>query len=570
MPCRFVYLATVALVLGACQPTDSPELADPPAHLEAEADMHRDEPVIPAVPGDGVDIERYAEHVRILASDEFEGRAPGTRGDRLTVDYLVGEYMALGLEPGYGDSYLQPVPMVEMTNELRTDIVIAGAESDFRLTYPEQMITNTRRLGTGEQALVDSELVFVGYGVVAPEYDWDDYAGLDVEGKTVIILVNDPGFALEDDDWFNGRAMTYYGRWTYKYEEAARQGAAGALIVHDTEPASYPWEVVINSWSGAQFELGEAGDEPTVVMEGWLTIEAARELFALAGRDFDQDQLAAREHGFRPVSLGLTAEASVRNSIREGVSYNVLGLIPGHSRPDEVVVYLAHWDHLGRNLAIPGSAGIYNGAIDNATGTAGLLEIASLYQQVGRPERSVLFLAVTLEEYGLLGSRFYVSNPVFPRSQTVAAINMDAFIPVGPTNDVVVVGYGSSELEDLLKVAVETQGRRVVPEPTPEGGFYYRSDHFNFARAGIPALYAKGGVEHREHGREYGMERQRDYTANRYHKPADEFDPDWDLRGMAEDLELLYQVGRALAESEDWPKWYSGNEFKAIRDAQGR
>ena len=560
------------LLLSACKQAEDPAetlaglAGDAALSAPAEAPAVSDD--LPAVPGEGIDPARYAEHLATLASDEFEGRAPGTRGERLTLAYLAEQFTELGLEPGYGDEFLQPVPMVEMTNEARSPLTLVRDGEPWEMHYPQEMITWSRRTGLDPHAIEGSELVFVGYGAVAPEYDWNDYAGMDFSGKTVVILVNDPGFASADPALFNGRAMTYYGRWTYKYEEAARQGAAAALIVHDTEPASYPWEVVINSWSQAQFELAEAGDERLMPIEGWITLDGARDLFARSGRDFDALMRQAKEPGFEPVALGTTVSASVRQSVREGVSYNVLAKIPGTERSDEAVIYMAHWDHLGRNLAIPGSAGIYNGAIDNASGTAGLLEIARLYQQAGAPARSVLFLAVTLEEYGLLGSRYYANNPVFPPASTVAGINMDAMSLVGPTHDVVVVGYGSSELEDILKRAVARQDRRVVPEPSPEAGFYYRSDHFNFARAGIPALYAKGGVEHRELGREHGLAWERDYRDVRYHKPADEFNPDWDFRGVSEDLELLYVVGRYLADGEGWPNWYPGNEFRAIRDRQ--
>ncbi len=562
---RFFLLVIAGLVLVACQAPETPVV---PEQTATEATVDNGLRALPEVPEGGIDADRYAAHLQVLASDEFEGRAPGTRGERLTLNYLVREFAELGLAAGYGDSFLQPVPMAEMVAEQRSSLRLVDGDDSFELTYPEQMIIGTRRPGADFHGVVDSELVFVGYGIVAPEYDWDDYAGLDVAGKTVVMLVNDPGFATGDPDLFNGRAMTYYGRWTYKYEEAARQGAAAALIVHDTEPASYGWDVVINSWSGAQFELGGDSPESLLALEGWVTLDAARALFERAGLDFDAELERAASPGFSYVSLAARASAEVRNRVREGVSYNVLAAIPGSERPDEVVVYLAHWDHLGRNMALPGSSGIYNGAIDNASGTAALLEIARLYQQAGQPRRSVLFLAVTLEEYGLLGSRYYVNNPVFPHAQTVAAINMDAMTLIGPTDDVVVVGHGSSELEHILARAVEHQGRHVVPEPTPEAGFYYRSDHFNFARAGIPALYAKGGVEHREQGREYGMARALEYRDLQYHKPADEFNPDWDFRGVSEDLELLYVVGRELADGEAWPNWFDGNEFRAARDAQ--
>ncbi|MFU8878049.1 MAG: M28 family metallopeptidase [Wenzhouxiangellaceae bacterium] len=557
-------IALLLPLLVACGPDQTPE---PPAAPATEPSAEVSE--IPALPASGFDIERYARDLETLSSDEFEGRAPGSRGERLTVDYLVAQMSEAGLKPGYGDSYLQPVPMVELTNQARSSITIEGEGEPLELSYPEQMITFSSVPDTAEQAMQDSELVFVGYGVVAPEYDWNDYAGLDVAGKTVVMLVNDPGFGDPESGLFNGSAMTYYGRWTYKYEEAARQGAAAALIVHETEAASYPWEVVINSWSGAQFELAEQGDEPVVPVKGWITRDTALDLFARAGLDFEAHEQAAARPGYEPVSLQARASASVRNSVRQGTSYNVLGVLPGNQRPDEAVVYMAHWDHLGRNLSIPGSAGIFNGAIDNASGTAAVLELARMHASAGAPERSLLFLAVTLEEYGLLGSKHYVNDPVFEPANTVAAINLDAFnFMAGPTHDMVVIGYGSSELDPLLESVLEDEGRRMEPEPTPEAGFYYRSDHFNFARGGIPALYAKSGVDHVEHGPEHVLAAERDYRDNRYHKPGDEFNPDWDFRGVAADASVLYRVGRYLAESEEWPNWNEGNEFRALRDRQ--
>ncbi|RFF28111.1 MULTISPECIES: M28 family peptidase [unclassified Wenzhouxiangella] len=565
----------LVLLLAACGGQSPSESVDESAGDESTpsgeaqsdtAQADEAEELLPEVPGDGVDSERYAEHVSTLASDAFQGRAPGTRGGRMTIDYLVREFSELGLKPGYGDSYLQPVPMIELTNAERSDISVELGEESMTLTYPEQMVINSRRLGDEPHAVEDSEIVFVGYGIVAPEYDWNDYAGLDVEGKTVVMLVNDPGFATGDEELFNGRAMTYYGRWTYKYEEAARQGAAAALVVHETEPASYPWEVVINSWSGAEFVLASDESAPRVDLEGWLTVDAARDLFAAAGLDYEAQKERARQPGFEWVSLDATASAQVRNDLRRGTSYNVLAEIPGTERPDEAVIYMAHWDHLGRNMARSGTEGIYNGAVDNASGTAGLLELARLNAQAGPAERTQLFAAVTLEEYGLLGSRHYANDPVYAPGDTAAAINMDAMTVLGPTNDVTVIGYGSSELEEILAEAAERQGRHIEQEPSPEAGYYYRSDHFNLAKIGIPALYAKGGVDHREEGREYGLEWQADYRANRYHKTADTYSEDWDLRGVAEDVELLYTVGRSVADSDRWPEWYEGNEFKAIRE----
>jgi len=560
-------LAAIFL-LAACQSADAPQ---PGAATDAVSEALGTSSVmpqtLPEVPGDGIEIDGYSEHVRTLSSNEFGGRAPGSSGEDLTLNYLVGGFADLGLAPGNGDSYLQPVPMVELTNVERSSLSLDYGSETMELTYPEQMIIGSNRLGTDPHSIEDSELVFVGYGVVAPEYGWNDYEGLDVEGKTVVILVNDPGYATQDPELFNGRAMTYYGRWTYKYEEAARQGAAAALIVHETEPASYGWDVVINSWSGAQFELDQTGGAEKLALEGWITVDTAEMLFEKAGLDYSAQKGLAQSAEFEPVSLQAEASASARNSVRFGESYNVVAKIPGSEREDEAVIYVAHWDHLGRNLALPGGSGIYNGAVDNASGTAALLEIARLYQAAGQPERSVVFIAVTLEEYGLLGSRYYVNNPVIPTNQTVAAINMDALTLIGPTQDVVVVGYGASELDDLLERAVSRQGREMVQEPTPEAGYYYRSDHFNFARVGVPALYAKGGVIHREFGEEYGVQKAREYRDIAYHKPADEFDPEWTFEGVAEDMELLYVVGRSIADSEDWPNWRDGNEFKAIRDA---
>jgi len=566
-----IALALLALTAG-CDRSSDPAAADESAAEAAGAGQAQAASLnIPPLPGDGFDTNRFVADLKILSSDEFEGRAPGSRGEDLTVNHLVEQFAEAGLKPGFGASYLQPVPMVELTNQSRSALVVEGPEATLELTYPEQMIIGSRRLGPGPHGVEDSELVFVGYGVVAPEYDWNDYAGLDVEGKTVVILVNDPGFADPGSSRFNGRAMTYYGRWTYKYEEAARQGAAAALIVHETEPAAYPWEVVINSWSGPQFELAERGDAPIMPLEGWITVETARELFARAGMDYDQVKQAAARPGFEARDLGARVTASVRNSAREGLSYNVAARLEGTEAPEEAVVYMAHWDHLGRNMAMPGSAGIFNGAIDNASGAAALLEIARLHAEAGPARRSLLFLAVTLEEYGLLGSRHYVNQPAVAPAQTVAAINMDAFnFMAGPTEDMVVVGYGSSELEDLLAAALEPAGRRVVQEPTPEAGYYYRSDHFNFARAGIPSLYAKSGVVHVEREADYIPGIESDYRAQRYHKPGDVFDPDWDFRGASQDAAVLYRVGRALVESGRWPNWYEGNEFRAIREVQRR
>jgi Zn-dependent M28 family amino/carboxypeptidase len=457
------------------------------------------------------------------------------------------------------------VPMVETTADPNTvgKVTVGGAERS--LAFGTEMVLGTRT-GEANVQVADSELVFVGYGVNAPEANWNDYAGLDVKGKTVVMLVNDPGFHAGDEALFGGKRMTYYGRWTYKYEEAARQGAAAALIIHDDAGAGYGWDVVKNSWSGAQFDLPAATDpEPRLPLQGWVTGAVAQSLFDSAGLKLDELRAAAGKPGFKPVSLKATFGATLASRITSKESQNVLALLPGSTRPDEAVIYMGHWDHLGKH---PGEGDqIYNGAIDNATGIAGILEIAEQFvTQNPPPARSILFAAVTLEESGLLGSKYYVAHPTIPLDHTVAVINLDAMTVVGKTRDIVVNGFGASELEDILKPIAEKQGRVLHAEDGVEKGFYYRSDHFNFAKAGVPALYAKSGLDHVEKGEALGKEIAADYGANRYHKPADEYDPNWDLGGVMQDLHALYAVGRELTSGEAWPNWYAGNEFKANRD----
>jgi len=513
-----------------------------------------------------IDAVEFAKHVQVLAADEFEGRAPGGEGERKTLEYLTAEFRAAGLQPANGDSYLQGVPLVSITAEEVTPLEITGAEETLAFRYQQDMMVWTKRFREAE-SLADSDMVFVGYGIVAPEYDWNDYEGLDVAGKTVVILVNDPGFATGDPALFNGNAMTYYGRWTYKYEEAARQGAAGALIVHETEAAGYPWLVVSGSWSGEQFDL-DLGDAapPRVAVEGWLTGEAARSVFAAAGVDFDAAVSAAASRDFAARPLGLQASVAVTNSLSSMESANVVGVLPGRAHADEYIVYTAHWDHLGLARSVLEDR-TYNGAVDNATGVAGMLEIAQAFAAMDPgPQRSVVFLAVTAEESGLLGSDWYASLPLFPLERTVANINIDAMSLVGPSHDVTVIGYGNSALDEYAARAAQAQGRHLEREPTPEKGFFYRSDHFNFAKRGVPALYLRGGVDHREKGREYGLAYNSAWISERYHKVSDEYSEDWDLRGVIEDTRLLFEVGRDLADTRDWPNWAEGNEFRAARD----
>jgi Zn-dependent M28 family amino/carboxypeptidase len=516
---------------------------------------------------DALDPADFAEHVRVLASDEFEGRAPGTPGEEKTVAYLKAQFERMGLKPGNGDSYFQVVPMMETTADESTAMTLDVNGKPRTLAFGTDMVIGTRT-GQQEVKIDGSELVFVGYGVDAPEQNWNDYAGVDVKGKTVVMFVNDPGFHSKDPALFEGKRMTYYGRWTYKFEEAGRKGAAAALIIHDTEGASYGWDVVKNSWSGAQYDLRAADDPaPRVPLQGWITGEQAKTLFADAGLDLDAMRAAAGKRGFKPVPLPAKASVTLKSTIAEKESRNVLALLPGSERPEEAVVYMAHWDHLGKHDGEDGD-NIYNGAVDNATGVAGILEIAEAMAKGAKPKRSALFVAVTLEESGLLGSKYYVAHPSIPLDRTVGVINIDAMSVSGRTRDLTVVGKGNSELEDILKPIAERQGRALVEESNPAGGYYFRSDHFNFAKAGVPALYADGGTDLLEGGTAAGEAAGKDYNEHRYHKPDDEYDPaTWKLDGTMQDLATLFEVGLALVHDTNlWPNWYKGNPFRAARD----
>jgi Zn-dependent M28 family amino/carboxypeptidase len=516
---------------------------------------------------DYLDAAGLAERIRTISSDEFEGRGPASEGERVTIAYLQDAFEGLGLEPANGDSWLQEVPLVAITAGSDMVLRVTGEDGAAELGFQTDFMAWTKRV-IDRVELVDSEMVFVGYGVVAPEYGRDDYEGIDAQGKTVVMLVNDPGFATEDPDVFNGRSMTYYGRWTYKYEEAARQGAAGVLVVHETEPAGYPWEVVSIGWSGPQFGLvAEDANLSRAAVEGWLTVDAARGLFEQAGLDFDEAKAQAASSDFQAVPMGLQASLTIENDIERSTTNNVLATLPGSERPDEFVVYMAHWDHLGLDDSLEGDQ-IYNGALDNATGTAGLIELAAAFASMEEaPARSLLFLAVAAEEQGLLGSEFYASNPVIPLDKTVAAINMDGLNIFGPMRDITVVGWGNSGLDDYVEEEAGRQDRFVRPDPEPEKGFFYRSDHFSFAKQGVPALYTDAGIDHVEHGEVWGREQRENYTAERYHKPSDEFDESWDLTGAIDDLRLLFRIGYRLSAEAVWPNWREGNEFRALRDA---
>ncbi|MCH8220687.1 MAG: M20/M25/M40 family metallo-hydrolase [Proteobacteria bacterium] len=509
---------------------------------------------------------RVAADVQRLASDEFQGRAPGTEGEKRVLDFLVGQFEDAGLQPANQGSFLQAVPLVSLTANPDRTLAIEGPGFSARYAVGSQTMLSTKRVQR-EISLDNSEMVFVGYGIVAPEYAWDDYAAVDVRGKTVVILVNDPGFATADPELFRGNTMTYYGRWTYKYEEAARQGAAAALIIHETDAAGYGWDVVANSWSGEQFDLVRAnGNRSAIAVEGWLSGAAAAEILAAAGLDLESARQMALAGDFEAVALGLTASTRFSNEIKNLDSSNVAGLIEGSKRPEEIIIYMAHWDHLGIKPNLEGDR-IFNGAVDNATGTAAIIELARAFAALEpAPERSILFLAVTGEESGLLGSAWYAEHPLFPLNQTVAALNFDSLIIDGATRDITVFGLGSSELEEYLERAATKQGRVPVNEPTPEKGYFFRSDHFNLAKVGVPVLYAKAGVDNLQHGREWGVARMQDYRRDRYHQPTDEYDADWDWGGVLQDLELYFEIGRELAAESTFPNWYENSEFRARRD----
>lgn len=497
------------------------------------------------------------EPLKVLSSDEFEGRLPTTEGEKKTIEYLVSEFTKAGLKPGNGDSFLQKVALMEITAD--PDMTMTIGDNNF--AYKEQMVASSKR-EQSSVSLEDSELVFVGYGVNAPEYDWNDYEGLDVEGKTVVMLINDPGFENPESGKFQGTTMTYYGRWSYKYEEASRQGAAGAIIVHETAPASYGWSVVANSWSGPQYGLVSADKGASrVAVEGWLTLDAAKKVFADAGLDFDQEKANAMQGPYNK-AMDIKASVTVNNTFKKSESNNVIATLPGAEFPDEHIIYTAHWDHLGKDESKEGDQ-IYNGAHDNATGTAAILAMAKAYSELtSAPKRSVSFLVVTAEEQGLLGSKYYASNPVIPIENTVANINMDAMNVLGKTKNVAVVGMGKSEMEDYLEAAAAKQGRTLTQEDRPEAGYYYRSDHFSFAKQGVPALYAEGGNEPADEETAKYRKRMNVIVTGCYHQVCDQYRDDWDLSGIVQDTQMLFDVGVGVANAEAWPKWNEASEFQ--------
>lgn len=510
----------------------------------------------------------FEAHLKTLASDDFMGRMPFTEGEIKTIAYLQDEVKKLGLEPGNGESYLQEVPMVEITTTADSVMKVSGGKKDFTLSGLKDYVLWTPNPEQEEINLKNEELIFAGYGVVAPEKNWNDYAGLDVKGKIVFVMVNDPDFGTSDST-FKGNTMTYYGRWTYKFEEAARQGAKGCLVVHDDVPAGYGFWVVQNSWNTAKLYLDNRGkDIPVCSAVGWVSQPAAKKLFEAAGIDYAQAVSRSKKQGFSAEPMNLKLSTSMKVNAKYSKSYNVVAKITGSKQPDEYLVYSTHWDHLGIGKADEKGDTIYNGAHDNASGSAGQLEIAKAFTQLkNKPARSVVFLWVTAEEQGLLGSAYYAQNPLYPKEKTVANINIDGLNPYGKNKDIVLVGMGQSDLEDYLNDEAKRVGRYVSPEPNPVAGYYFRSDHFNFAKVGIPALYTSVGIDNVEKGAEYGKQLQDDYVAKHYHKPSDEFTPElWKADGAVDDLKLLFNVGKRISMEQTWPQWKGSSEFKPIRD----
>ena len=538
-------LSTLAIALSACTPTEQASNGEDIAKANFQQVY------------DSISVEKIVPPLKTLASDEFEGRLPTTEGEKKTLDFLVTEFKKLGYSPGNGDSFLQEVDLMEITAD--PDMTMSIGSNTF--SYKQDMVASSKR-EQNEVTLNDSELVFVGYGVNAPEYEWNDYEGLDVAGKTVVILVNDPGFENPESGKFQGTTMTYYGRWSYKYEEASRQGAAGALIVHETAPASYGWSVVANSWSGPQYGLVSAdAGASRVAVEGWLSLDAAEKVFAEAGLSFAEQKAKAMQGPYSQ-PMDISASVTVKNTFKQSKSHNVIATLPGKSKPEEHVIYTAHWDHLGKDETKDGDQ-IYNGAHDNATGTAASVVMAEAFSQLtARPDRSVTFLIVTAEEQGLLGSKFYADNPIIPDDNTVANINMDAMNVLGRTKDVAVVGMGKSELEQYLEKAAEKQGRYLTQEDRPEAGYYYRSDHFSFAKKGIPALYAEGGSEPIDDATAKYRKRMSLIITGCYHQVCDQYRDSWDLSGIVQDTQMLFDVGVQVANAETWPKWMPESEFQ--------
>lgn len=514
--------------------------------------------------------QTFEQHIATLASDDFQGRLPFTEGEKRSLAYLEQQFKTIGLEPGNGNSYLQEVPMVEITATTDPEMIIKKGKdkgkNETLIKGRDGFVLWTERTEPAIE-FKDDEIVFAGFGAVAPEYNWNDYEGLDVKGKIVLVLVNDPGFGGVDTTFFKGSTMTYYGRWTYKFEEAARQGAKGCFVIHNDIPAGYAWNVPQNNWNSPHLYL-DRGDAQGYKCAGigWIPRTTAEQLFQLAGLNFADEQSAARKPGFKGKSLGLKATVGMTVRSKNDKSYNLIGKITGKTKPDEYVLYTAHWDHIGTGEPDETGDTINNGAEDNASGTSGLLELARIFKSGEQPERTILFLAVTAEEQGLQGSAYYAQNPIYPVAKTVANINIDGLGSYGKMKDIVVIGNGQSQLEEYLGEEAKKVGRYVAREPNPVAGYYFRSDHFNFAKVGIPALFTATGIDHAEKGKDFGQHLQDEFLRKHYHQPSDEYDSaTWNSEGAISDLTLLYQVGKRLAFGTEWPQWKESSEFKQLR-----
>jgi Zn-dependent M28 family amino/carboxypeptidase len=543
-----IIIALSALSLAGCA-----TVAPPPAALSSPA------PTIP--------VDLMKDMVRTLSADELEGRAPSTAVEPKVLDAIVSRFKAAGLQPGNNGSWLQEVPTVEITADKVSPLSVSGGARPLAFAYGTDFVAASYR-AVPQTRIADSEMVFVGYGINAPELGWNDYAGIDMKGKTALILVNDPDYALEGEQvLFKGRRMTYYGRWTYKFEEAARQGATAALIVHDTFPAAYGWSVVNSSWTGAQYYVASdnSGMDQTMA-NGWVQKPVAEAILAAAGKDLAALGAAAKQQGFRAVPLGLKAGLSFDNAIRRANSHNVVGILPGKTAPQEYVLYSAHWDHLGRCTPDATGDDICNGAVDNATGVAALAAIAEANAKAGPARRSQVFVALTLEESGLLGSEWYATHPVYPLDRTVGGVNMDGLAPGGRARDYAMTGGDKSDLTALFRATIATMGLTESPEEHPERGSYYRSDHFSMAKRGVPMFDLGRGDDLFEGGRTAGQAASQDYVDRRYHAPGDEYSESWDWSGILQDTTLFYTLGRSLADGTTWPNWHPTDEFRAIRD----
>ena len=526
-------------------------------------------PALDAITPDGL-----LAHIKVLSSDEFEGRAPGTKGEELSLKYISDQFRSIGLKPGNPDgSFTQEVPLAGIKSDPRMIFVVNGQSTE--LKYPDDFVASSARLQP-EIKINNSDIVFVGYGIVAPEYGWDDYKDVDVRGKTILMLINDPPIpdpkdpSRLDEKMFKGKAMTYYGRWTYKYEIASQKGAAAAVIIHETEPAAYPYSVVKTSWAKENYELDAPDKNKNAVqVRSWITLDVAKKLLTDCGQDFDSLKKAAITKEFRPVPLSAKVSVAIKQQLRSVKSRNVIGKFEGSDPKlkDEYVIYTAHWDHLGRHPELQGDQ-IFNGAVDNASGDAAVIQLAAGFSKLNPPpKRSILFMCTTAEEANLLGAQFYATHPLYPLEKTLADINIDGVNPWGKARDIEDLTDGNSTLDDLLGQAATQQGRVMKPNSQPEKGGFYRVDSFEFAKAGVPCLGTAGGIDIISKPSEYGKQKRDEYIAKHYHQPSDEVDPTWDLSGAVQDVDLLFEVGYQIANADKFPEWKPGAEFKPKRDA---